>query len=286
MTEPLTILWTGVPGTGKSTCLYSMPGVENHIWGSNEEDTAKNFNGRADILPPIKFKWYDCLDEKDKDEMADDKTTDLRIDQIKQKGMSSNIVRYKKYLYKLKRQLEKGERQELKSIGLDNLTPFVDEFKAYINEKYKADIWTREGNWDGRKFWPKFAEELDGLLRMITDLPINVGVTCHIQLSLDEENTAKAMDKDANKLPREWLPNIDGKMRYSVGGIFSYAFFLWAEESAGQATKYLAKLEADENKIGLAKARFQPFSNPRRIEIPKNRFYEFLMENINKGGVK
>ena len=276
----------GLPGTGKTTNLLSFPGVEQHVFGSAEEVTAKNFNGRADILPHVRFDWYDCLNDKEKDELAEDKTTEQRIEEIKTRAKYYNILRYIKYIYKLRRDLEKGERKEVQTAGLDNLTPFADDFKSYVATKYKADIYTAQGNFDGRKFWPKYAEELDSFLRFFVKLPINTVVTSHLQMGLDEENAPKAMDATAPKLQREWFPNLDGKMRYSLGGIFSYDFYLWAEESAGQATKYLAKLEADENKIGLAKARFQPFSNPRRIEIPKNNFYNFLMENINKGGIK
>ena len=65
-----------------------------------------------------------------------------------------------------------------------------------------------------------------------------------------------------------------GKSRYVFAGVFTWAFFLAVEEAAGQPNKYYAKLEADSSVVGVAKSRIQPFPNPRKIEIPKNGFYE------------
>lgn len=278
----LKIFFGGLPGTGKSSCMYSLPGIESHIFGEGEQETIKNFSGRTDILPPVSFNWWDCLKDEEKDLMVNKDSTEVKISELTELGKYRNISKYRKYLYSIRRDLETGKRPELKSIGLDNLTPFADEFKSYIMVKYKAELYSKEGNFDGRKFWPKYAEELSDTIGFLRSIPLNIAVPCHIQYSLDEENQQKALSPEAQKLQKEWMPNIDGKLRFSLGGLFSYCFYLWAEEQPGKDTEYFAKLEADQNNVGLAKGRFQPFLNPRRIKLPKNNFYNFLVENISK----
>ena len=72
-----------------------------------------------------------------------------------------------------------------------------------------------------------------------------------------------------------------GKSKYAFAGVFNHAFFLYTEEAAGQPTRYLAKLEADTNNVGIGKSRVQPFKNPRQIAFPKGRFYETFEQALN-----
>ena len=69
------VCFLGQPGTGKSTCGLSYPGVEHIVFGSSEETTAKNFVDRTDILPVIKFDWYENLDAKEKAKFTDEKVS-------------------------------------------------------------------------------------------------------------------------------------------------------------------------------------------------------------------
>jgi hypothetical protein len=274
----------GLPGSSKTTCGLSFPGtLEHHVWGVGEEETQGNFN-RSDFVT-VRNLWPECLSEKDRDVLYAPGTSDHELTRIEERAQHANILRYKKSIHKLRRDLELGKRPDLQTLLFDNLTPFADEFKSYIMIKYEADIFTREGNFDGRKFWPKYMDELVAFIRLIIDLPLNIVFTSHIALSVDEENAARVLDKDANRLPKEWLPNLDGKVRFALGGFFSYCFFLWVEETPGRPNRYFAKAEADDKMVGLAKCRLQPFSNPRRIELPKNNFYGFLHEAI-KGASK
>lgn len=271
----------GLPGTGKSTCGLSFPSVEQHVWGIGEEATAENFHSRKDVLPPVIMKWRECLTDEELDDLANPETKEQRMDLLIEKGKYNNILRYKKYIFKLHRDLETGKRPELETVFLDNLTPFSDEFKHYVMKKHASDIWTSDGNFDGRKFWPKYADELADFIREVVALPCNVVISSHLNLSYSEEDSRKAFDAGANKLNKEWLPALDGKIRFQLAGLFTFGFFLWAEESPGKDNKYYAKLEADERNIGLAKTRIQPFKNPRRILLPKNNFYNFLNETIS-----
>jgi len=63
----------GSPGTGKSTAGLSYPGVEQHVWGSSEEDTAQSFIGREDILPAVKPDWFDVLTDEERAKFTDEK---------------------------------------------------------------------------------------------------------------------------------------------------------------------------------------------------------------------
>jgi hypothetical protein len=91
-----------------------------------------------------------------------------------------------------------------------------------------------------------------------------------------EETAANTQFLQAAKMggvKKEWQPLLTGKARHVLAGIPDWVFFLHVEEAAGQPTKYLAKLEADEANVGVAKPRIQPFTNPRRIQFPRNEFY-------------
>jgi len=278
----LKVLVAGLPGTGKSTSglsFHKAGEIEHHVWGVGEEETHGNFPGAP--IKTVKLLWRDCLSDAEKDQIADDKTLESVIDQLEEKAKYLNILRYKKYIYRVNREIETGKRPDLKTVFVDNLTPLADEFKSYIMAKYRADIYTAQGNFDGRKFWPKYADELESLIRNIITLPVNVVISSHIALSLEQENAAKAMDKTAPTLNREWLPQIDGKLRFGIGGLFSFCFYFWCEESPGRDNKYFAKAEADDKSVGLAKCRIQPFPNPRRIDITKNEFYQQLTNAIS-----
>ena len=92
----------------------------------------------------------------------------------------------------------------------------------------------------------------------------------------NEETAANTQFLQAAKtggIRKEWQPLLTGKVRNVLAGIPDWCFFMKVEEQAGQSTKYIAKLEADETNVGVAKPRIQPYLNPRRIEFPKNQFY-------------
>ena len=271
----------GLPGTSKSTCGLSFPGVEQNVWGAGEELTAKNFSNRSDILPHRKWDWFNYLSDEDKVKLVDESKEAWEKDIIINKAKYKCICAFESYIYKLKVEIPQDKRPELKTFFLDNGTPFADTYKAYVLIKHEDDIITDKGNFDGRKFYPKYATDLSTFFQTLVSLPINVVVAFHTQYSVDEENAAKVMEKEGQKLPKEWLPDIEGRLRFQLGGLFSYAFFLKVVEEPGKGNTYIAKLEADESTVGIAKSRFQPFENPRKIVLPKNNFYEFLVENIN-----
>ena len=280
------VAFLGTPGASKSTCGLSYPGVEQHVWGSSEEDTALNFSGRSDILKPIKMDWYECLTEAEKIKFTDEKVSEVEIGQLTKLARARNISRYRRYLYSIKNDIASGKRTDLKTIFLDNFTPFSLEFQDYVEIVYGKEFETEKGNFNSIKFSIKYQQELSDFLRLFVSLPCHTVLSCHIAMSLDEETQAKAnfMDdtKKGIKYPKEWQPLIMGKSRFSFPGIFTFAFFLWAEENPGQLNKYYAKLEADSSVVGVAKGRIQPFKTPSRIELPKNTFYSFFEEAINQ----
>lgn len=292
--DGISLFVAGLPGTGKSTMGLSFPGVEQHIVGEGEEKTAENFLGREDILEPRFLKWQDYLTDEDFDKLLDEKTSENMIEAINNKAKYRCVSEYRRYLIRLYKELRDGGRNELETIFLDNLSPFSDLFKAYTMIKYESDVFTKDGNFDGRKFYPKYADELEDTLRMLVSLTafdkrkyksarnINVVVASHVQLSLDEEDSRKAMDVKAGSLNREWLPKVDGKIRFGLGGMFTFCFFLKCEEMPGLPVKYIAKAVADEKNVGLAKCRVQPFERPQRIEVRANDFYGQLMEAVGK----
>lgn len=87
--------------------------------------------------------------------------------------------------------------------------------------------------------------------------------------------------KKGGVIKKEWQPLVTGKSKFALAGLFTHAFYLWCEESPGQASKYLAKLEADDSNVGVAKGRIQPFDNPRRIVLPKGTFFEMFNEKLD-----
>lgn len=280
----------GSPGAGKSTMGLSYPGVEQHVWGSSEEMTALNFHGRKDILKPIKFDWYDCLDDKEKTKFTDEKVTELEVATLTKTGRARNVRRYRQYLYKLKDDLKSGKRPEVKSIFLDNLTPLMLEFEDYIEIVFGKDFITKEGNFDTISYYKRLNSEAQDFIRLFMSIECHTILSCHIAMVASEETGANTQFLQAAKMggvKKEWQPNLTGKVRFVIAGIPDWVFFLKTEENPGQPTKHIAKLEADESNIGAAKSRFQPFDNPRRIEVPKNNFYEFFTKAIEdklKGG--
>lgn len=280
-------LLLGSPGASKSTCGLSYPGVQQHVFGSNEEDTALNFVGRKDILPPVKLDWFDQLTEQEKAKFTDEKTSEVEIGQLTKVARAKNIAKYRRFLYGLKNDLVKGEKKDLpKTIFLDNLTPFSLEFQDYVEIVFAQEFTTKEGNFNSIKFSMKYQQELSDFLRFLVSIPCHIVVSCHIAMALDEENSAKSnFLTDASKgikYAKEWQPLIMGKSKYVLPGIFTFAFFLWCEDSPGQPNKYFAKLEADAASVGVAKGRVQPFSKPSRIELPKGGFFNLLDTEINK----
>lgn len=280
-------LLMGTPGSSKSTCGLSYPGVEQHVFGSNEEDTAINFVGRKDILPIVKPDWFSCLTEEDKKKFTDEKVSEVEIGQLTKVARAKNIAKYRRYLYGLKADIIKGERKDLpKTIFLDNLTPFALEFQDYVEVVFASEFTTKEGNFNSIKFSMKYQQELSDFLRFLISIPCHVVVSSHISMALDEESSAKAnFMTDAQKgikYAKEWQPLIMGKSKYVLPGLFTFAFYLWSEDSPGQLNKYYAKLEADSSSVGVAKGRIQPFSKPSRIELQKGGFFSLLDGEVNK----
>ena len=261
----------------------SYPGIEMHSWGSSEEMTALNFHGRQDILKPVKLDWYDTLTEAEKLKFTDDKTTELEVTQLTKQGRARNVRRYRQYLYKLKDDIKGGKRPEVKSIFLDNLTPFMLEFEDYIEVVFAKDFITKDGNFDTISFYKRLNNEVQDFIRLFMSIECNTLMSCHIAMVASEELSANTQFMTAAKMggvKKEWQPNLTGKVKFVIAGIPDWVFFLKVEESAGQPTKHIAKLEADETNIGAAKSRFNPFDNPRRIEVPRNDFYNFFTKAI------
>lgn len=271
----------GSPGAGKSLFGLSAPGVEQHVWGSNEATSALNFRGRADILPPVKLDWYDTLTPEEKAKFTDEKVSEQEVALLIQRARAKNIIRYRRYLYSLKANI--GER---KAIFLDNGTPFAQDFEDYVKVVYAKEFETKEGNFNSIAYAIRYKNELSDFLRMIVELPCHVVMSFHIAMTLDEATAAKAdFMKDTAKgikYPKEWQPLIMGAAKYILPGIFDYVFFMYTKENPGQATQYLAKLEADDSTVGIAKERLNPFDNAREIAFPKCHAFEFLDKSINE----
>lgn len=275
----------GSPGAGKTTMGLSYPGVEQHCWGSSEEMTALNFSGRTDILKPVKLDWYDTFTDAEKVKFTDEKTTELEISQLTKQGRARNVRRYRQYLYRLKDEVKAGKRPELKSIFLDNLTPFMLEFEDYVEVVFAKDFITKDGNFDTISFYKRLNNEAQDFIRLFMSIECHTILSCHISMVASEEVAANTQFMQAAKMggvKKEWQPNLTGKVRFVIAGIPDWVFFLKVEENPGQASKYIAKLEADESNVGVAKSRFQPFQNPRRIEVRKNMFYQDFCEAIDK----
>ena len=267
----------GSPGSGKSTLGLSYPGVEQHVFGSAEEDTALGFVGRTDILKPVKLDWFECLSPEEQAKFSAEGTKEEELGLLSERARAKNLIRYRRYLYGLKADLLAGKRPELKTIFLDNFTPFALDFQDYVKVVYAKDFLTKEGNFNSIAFSIKYQQEVADFLRFFTSLPCHRVMSCHIGMTVDEETASKVnFMKDTQqgiKYPKEWQPLIMGKSKYIFSSIFTWAFFLDTEENPGQATKYFAKLEADTGTVGIAKSRLQPFVNPRRVEFPRTQFY-------------
>lgn len=282
----------GSPGSGKSTAGLSFEGVEQNVFGSSEETTALNFIGRSDILPFKKFDWYSCLTPEEQAKFTDEKVSETEIGIMTKKARAKNLAKYRRYIYGLRNDLMAGKRPELKTLLIDNFTPFSQDFQDYVEIIYEKEFITKGGEFNSIAFAIKYQHEVTDFLRMICELPCNVVLTCHVAMAMDEADASKAnFLKDTAsgiKYAKEWQPLIFGKAKYIFGGIFDYVFFMYTQENPGQATKYIMKLEADDSTVGIAKSRLQPFENPRQIIAPKNEFYKFFMEAIdkklNKGG--
>lgn len=276
----------GQPGSSKSTCGLSFPGVEQHIFGSSEELTAINFSHRKDILSPIKYDWMEFLTPEEKAKLFDDKTSDIEADDLKVLGNARKIKKYRRYIMQLKNDLAEGKRPDLKSVFLDNATPFFDQFKDYINVVHKNKFVTSAGNYDSIKFSMVYFDEVMDFLEMFNSLPCHTIMSFHVEMTVDQETASKVdfMNDAKNKVKhaKEFNPMITGKVKYALPGKFDFAFFLYTEENPGQPNKYIAKLEADSTNVGIAKCRIQPFDVARRIELPKGTFFDFLDGAVKK----
>ncbi len=276
----------GQPGSSKSTCGLSYPGVEQHVFGSSEEDTAFNFSDRKDILPPYKPDWFDCLTDDEKKKFTDEKASETEITNLTKVARAKKIAKYRRYLYGLKNDIPAGKRPELKTIFLDNGTPFCQEFQDYVEVVFSKDFLTEAGNFNSIKFAIRYQSELTDFFRLFYSLPCHTVMSFHVSMNVDEETAAKVnFLEDLKKgivRPKEWMPMIFGKAKFVLAGIPTWAFFLWCEEEAGKQNKYYAKLEADSANVGVAKGRIQPFDKPNKIELPKGEFYQFLNDAIEK----
>ena len=92
--------------------------------------------------------------------------------------------------------------------------------------------------------------------------------------------SVKFLDQAKVSIKKEWSPLLTGRSRHVLAAIPDWVFFLRVEESPGQSTKYVAKLEADEQNVGVAKPRLQPFVDPRRLLFPKGQFYQVFSQAI------
>ena len=185
------VAFLGSPGTSKTTCGLSYPGVEQSVWGSAEEDTALNFSGRKDILPPVKLDWFDCLTDVEKQKFTDDKVSEMEIGKLTKIARAKNIARYRRYLYSVKNDLLAGKRPELKTIFLDNFTPFALEFQDYVEIVYANEFMTEKGNFNSIKFSIKYQQEISDFLRFFVSIPCHTILSCHIAMAVDEEVAAK-----------------------------------------------------------------------------------------------
>lgn len=265
----------GSPGTGKSTMGLSYPGVEQHVYGSSEESTIANFRDRKDILPPVKFDWFETLTPQEQAQFTDEKVTELVIADLTKKGRAKNVARYRRYLYKLKADLLAKNRPEVQTILLDNLTPFADEFADYIEVVWQRDFVTEKGNFDSIAYYKRFRAELTDFLRLFFAMPCHAVLTCHVSMALGEETVANTKFLELAKTPvkKEWLPMLTGQAKFVLAGIPDWVFFLKVEERSGLPNKYIAKLEADESVVGIAKPRINPFKNARQLTFPKGEFF-------------
>jgi hypothetical protein len=282
----------GQPGTSKSTCGLSFPGVEQHVFGSSEEFTAINFKHRTDVLPPIKWDWMEFLTPEEKAKLFKEDFSDVEAEGFKRLGTARKIKKYRRYILQLKDDLKAGKRPELKTAFLDNGTPFFEQYRDWFDEVYKSKYVTAQGNYDSIKASIDFASEVMDFLELFNSLECNTVMSFHVAMAVDEQDAAKVNflkdSKEGIRYAKEFQPMIVGKIKYALAGKFDMAFFLSTEESPGQPNKYIAKLEADSANVGIAKGRIQPFSKGGRIELPNGTFYDFLNKavetKLNQGG--
>lgn len=276
----------GQPGSSKSTCGLSFPGVEQHVFGSSEEFTAINFTQRKDILAPIKLDWMDFLTPEEKIKLFKDETTDIDADLLKKMATARKIKKYRRMIMQLREDLKSGQRKDVQTVFLDNGTPFFDQFRDYIDIVHEAKFRTKEGNYDSIKASMVFADEASDFLELFNSLPCHTVMSFHVSMSVDEETAAKVDflndSKKGIKYAKEFNPMISGRIKYALAGKFDFAFFLSTEENPGQPNKYIAKLEADSANVGIAKGRIQPFDKGGRIELPKGTFFDFLDAAVKK----
>ena len=142
MSNKVNLAVLGCPGSGKSCFGLSAPGVEQHVFGSSEDTTAENFSWRADILKPVKFSWYDSLKDEEKPKFVDENVSEIDVAKLMQVARARNIAKYRRYLYGLKNAFAKGERQDLKTIFMDNGTPFSQDFEDYVRITFGHEFTT------------------------------------------------------------------------------------------------------------------------------------------------
>ena len=276
------VLLLGEPGVGKSTCGLSYPGVEQHVFGSTEEVTAKGFIGRKDILPFVKFQWRDCYTDKDIVAMAKVKKDEDPLTQEKllapyaAKAKARNVKKYIDYLEELESNVKAGKRPELKAIFLDNWTPFAEDLWTYTEVVY-GDQYSEKEQF---KIWSDYTSVCDRVLDLMNTIELHAVISCHVSMALDEETSAKVSFFDQAKVAnkKDWEPFMLSKYKFRLAGKFDYAFQLFTEEVLGQKNKYWAVPK---------KARINPFG-PGKIMVPKGTFYQFLEDALNKqqGGSK
>jgi len=280
------VILLGEPGAGKSTCGLSYPGVQQHCWGSTEDDTALGFKGREDILAPVKFNWRDCLTDKERllfekpDEKVDVLIRHKQLLPIINKAKARNVARYLDYLESLSIRIKHGNEPRLKTVFLDNFTPFSEDLWVYTEMLHGDDY----GDKQAFKLHGDYQNYLSHVLDLLIGMDCHTVVSCHVQMVLDEETSAKTNFLEQSKVAvrKEWQPYLMGKYKFRLAGKFTFAFYLYTETSPGQPTKYLAKVEADSQNVGVGKARVQPFDNPRKIVLPKGTFYQFLEDALER----
>ena len=139
------VVLLGETGVGKATCGLSYPGGEHHVWGSTEEDTALGFKTRKDILTPVKFQWREQLTPAERllFEKPDEKTDVLvrhkALMPVTLKAKARNVAMYIDYLEKLSLDIKGGKRPELKTVFMDNCTPFSEDLWAYTEMLHADD---------------------------------------------------------------------------------------------------------------------------------------------------
>ena len=280
------------PGGGKSTFGLSYPGVEQHVWGSSEQDTSEAFSDKSHILKPIKMQWFDCLTDDERKLYLSEPVAGKELEHestvaiLKKKATARNVAKYRRFLNQRKEAYRRGDKGLPETMFMDNGTPFSQDFADYVELVYGAEFETKQGNFDSIGFYRKYAKELMNFFEDFMDFPCHTVMAFHINMSVDQETATRVNfmedSKKGIKHPKEWMPMVTGQAKYNLAGLFTWAFYLWTEESPGQRNKYLAKLEADTSNVGIAKARIQPFDKPSRIEIPQFKAYQFIEEAIQR----